>query len=73
MKFYVEEANLIRTTHNTVTNATSSRSHAVCHISLKDKANETKTGKLTLVGLAGSERVRRLKVMINREEQKVLR
>jgi kinesin family protein 2/24 len=29
----IEEANSIRTTHNTVTNETSSRSHAICNVS----------------------------------------
>jgi len=34
MKEIIEEANSIRTTHNTVTNETSSRSHAVCNVQL---------------------------------------
>ena len=29
----IEDANSIRTTHNTVTNETSSRSHAICNVS----------------------------------------
>ena len=32
MKKIVEEANTLRTTHNTVTNETSSRSHAICNV-----------------------------------------
>ena len=42
-----------RTTHSTVANEVSSRSHAICQITIK-KGSET--GKLTLVDLAGSER-----------------
>ena len=34
MRDVIEEANAIRTTHNTVTNETSSRSHAVCNVIL---------------------------------------
>jgi kinesin family protein 2/24 len=32
MRAVIEEANSIRTTHNTVTNETSSRSHAICNV-----------------------------------------
>lgn len=32
MRLIIEEANSIRTTHNTVTNETSSRSHAICNV-----------------------------------------
>ena len=32
MRSIIEQANLIRTTHNTVTNETSSRSHAICNV-----------------------------------------
>lgn len=32
MRYIIEEANAARTTHNTVTNETSSRSHAVCNV-----------------------------------------
>lgn len=47
-------ANSARTTHATVANDTSSRSHAICQIIVK-KGNED-MGKLILVDLAGSER-----------------
>lgn len=47
-------ANSARTTHATVANDTSSRSHAICQIIIK-KGN-IDTGKLILVDLAGSER-----------------
>lgn len=47
-------ANSARTTHATVANDTSSRSHAICQI-LINKGNEN-YGKLILVDLAGSER-----------------
>ena len=45
----------IRTTHCTAANDTSSRSHAVCQIKVRD-ANSKTIGKLLLVDLAGSER-----------------
>ena len=51
----IEAANAIRITHNTVTNETSSRSHAICNIIIKEK-NSKEFGKLSLVDLAGSER-----------------
>ena len=44
-----------RTTHSTAANDTSSRSHAVCQIKVKD-GNGKNIGKLLLVDLAGSER-----------------
>jgi len=34
MRDIIEEGNAIRTTHNTVTNETSSRSHSVCNVIL---------------------------------------
>ena len=55
MKLIIEKANSIRTTHNTVTNETSSRSHAICNIVIKEKGSK-EFGKLSLVDLAGSER-----------------
>lgn len=45
-----------RTTHATEANDTSSRSHAICQIILRDKASGKLCGKLSLVDLAGSER-----------------
>ena len=58
MREVVEYANTMRTTHNTVTNETSSRSHAICNfvIKRKGKHSEEEYAKLTLVDLAGSER-----------------
>jgi kinesin family protein 2/24 len=56
MRSMIELANAIRTTHNTVTNETSSRSHAICNLVIKEAGNEDVYGKLTLVDLAGSER-----------------
>ena len=44
-----------RTTHQTSANDTSSRSHAICQINLRDQNGKT-IGKLLLVDLAGSER-----------------
>ena len=52
----IEAANAIRITHNTVTNETSSRSHAICNIVIKKKGSDEEYGKLSLVDLAGSER-----------------
>ena len=52
----IEAANAIRITHNTVTNETSSRSHAICNIIIKKKGSDEESGKLSLVDLAGSER-----------------
>ena len=52
----VEFANKVRTTHNTVTNETSSRSHAICNFIIKEKNSDEEFSKLTLVDLAGSER-----------------
>ena len=56
MHHIIDSANAIRTTHNTVTNETSSRSHAICNIVVKLKGSEEEYGKLSLVDLAGSER-----------------
>ena len=47
--------NAERTTHTTEANDTSSRSHAICQIVLRD-AKDRVVGKLSLVDLAGSER-----------------
>ena len=52
----IDAANAIRTTHNTVTNETSSRSHAICNIVVKLKNSDEEYGKLSLVDLAGPER-----------------
>ena len=59
MRMIIDKGNSIRTTYNTVTNATSSRSHAICNIIIKEKNKKNKYnffGKLSLVDLAGSER-----------------
>jgi kinesin family protein 2/24 len=56
LQFIIEKANSIRTTHNTVTNSTSSRSHAICNIIIKEEGSNEEYGKLSLVDLAGSER-----------------
>lgn len=56
MHTIIDNANSIRTTHNTVTNETSSRSHAICNIVVKMKDCDEEFGKLSLVDLAGSER-----------------
>jgi len=51
----MESANSVRTTKSTTSNDTSSRSHAICEISLTD-AKCYERGKIILVDLAGSER-----------------
>ena len=58
MKSIIDFANRVRTTHNTVTNETSSRSHAVCNFIIKINNHniEKEYAKLSLVDLAGSER-----------------
>jgi kinesin family protein 2/24 len=50
----IKKAQLSRTTHSTVSNEVSSRSHAICQIVVK--RGEKEIGKLMLVDLAGSER-----------------
>lgn len=49
----METANNSRTTHCTVANDTSSRSHAICQVMIR-KGNEENYAKLVLVDLAGS-------------------
>lgn len=61
MEQIIIKANNERTTQNTVTNETSSRSHAICNIIIKEKQCEEIYGKLTLVDLAGSERAQETK------------
>ena len=58
MQDIVDYANAMRTTHNTVTNETSSRSHAICNFTIKieGKRENEEYAKLSLVDLAGSER-----------------
>jgi len=52
----VHEGNEARTTHCTKANDTSSRSHAICQIMLRDRKTNKMRAKLSLVDLAGSER-----------------
>jgi len=52
----IEQGNGSRTTHITEANDTSSRSHAICQVFLRDKSSGKLRGKLALVDLAGSER-----------------
>lgn len=53
----IAAGNNLRTTHTTEANDTSSRSHSICQIMLKDRYKENKLrGKMSLVDLAGSER-----------------
>lgn len=55
MQKVIEFGHTARTTHCTAANDTSSRSHAICQIHIKDKS-EKFVGKLIVVDLAGSER-----------------
>lgn len=52
----IDSATSKRTTHATEANDTSSRSHAICQIILRDKKTSKLRSKLSLVDLAGSER-----------------
>lgn len=52
----IHEGNQARTTHCTEANDSSSRSHAICQILLRDRKTDKVRGKLSLVDLAGSER-----------------
>ena len=55
MEDLINYGHSIRTTHQTVANDTSSRSHAICQINIRE-GNGKNLGKLLLVDLAGSER-----------------
>lgn len=52
----IEEGHSQRTTRSTEANDSSSRSHAICQVFLRDADSGKLKGKLTLVDLAGSER-----------------
>ena len=57
LKALLEQGHQGRTTHQTEANDTSSRSHAICQICLKQRSRSSKLlGKISLVDLAGSER-----------------
>jgi kinesin family protein 2/24 len=51
----IETGNANRTTHATESNDVSSRSHAICQVSLRSASGKL-AGKLSLIDLAGSER-----------------
>lgn len=51
----INQGNKVRTTHATISNDTSSRSHAICQIKIQEEGVKN-CGKLLLVDLAGSER-----------------
>lgn len=48
----MDTANKARTTHCTVSNDTSSRSHSICQVLIRKNGSDC--GKLVLVDLAGS-------------------
>ena len=52
----IDTGNKNRTTHATESNDESSRSHAICQISLRSKMRDRLLGKFSLIDLAGSER-----------------
>jgi kinesin family protein 2/24 len=52
----IDSGNSNRTTHATESNDESSRSHAICQISLRNGSNGKEIGRLSLIDLAGSER-----------------
>ncbi len=56
----IEYGNSVRTTKATQANDTSSRSHAVCQIKVRNGSGSI-TGKFLLVDLAGSERAQDIK------------
>ncbi len=55
MNEIIEFGHSERTTHSTAANDTSSRSHAICQIKVRDQQGKG-LGKLLIVDLAGSER-----------------
>lgn len=57
----IDYGNSVRTTHQTQANDTSSRSHAICQILIREKESNEIIGKLLLVDLAGSERAQDIK------------
>ena len=60
LKEAIEYAHSVRTTHATQANDTSSRSHAICSINVRD-ADGVVLGKFLMVDLAGSERAQDIK------------
>jgi kinesin family protein 2/24 len=60
LKEAIEYGNSVRTTKATQANDTSSRSHAICSINVRD-GNGSVLGKFLLVDLAGSERAQDIK------------
>lgn len=52
----IDDGQSERTTRATEANDSSSRSHAICQVFIRNKGSEKMKGKLTLVDLAGSER-----------------
>jgi kinesin family protein 2/24 len=52
----IDAGNRNRTTHATESNDESSRSHAICQITLYDTGSGAVVGRMSLIDLAGSER-----------------
>ena len=53
---YIQIGHNVRTTHATTSNDTSSRSHAICQLVIKENYSGKVVGKMSIVDLAGSER-----------------
>ena len=60
LKDAIKYAHSVRTTHATQANDTSSRSHAICCVNIRD-GNGSILGKFLMVDLAGSERAQDIK------------
>lgn len=52
----IDLAHRIRTTHSTISNDESSRSHAICQINIRRGDQKKLMSRLNIVDLAGSER-----------------
>ncbi len=61
LKQVIEFGNAVRTTASTTSNQDSSRSHAICLLTVRDPSSNNVIGKLSLVDLAGSERAQEAK------------
>ena len=64
----IYEGSILRTTHATNANDTSSRSHAICQIKVQEEGAKN-SGKLLLVDLAGSERAQECQSNVKERQQ----
>ena len=56
LREYIKRGNATRSTSKTEMNEASSRSHAICQLTIMDSAAKAVRGKYSLIDLAGSER-----------------